>query len=255
MSNEEILGQKKSFNLKPNTMKIIVIAIVAIIVAGGVAVAYRTTGQLSNSSSPTPTPLATATPTPTASSPSPSPTISPTGTPAATAAPTIAPTATPSPSPSPSPSPTPTPVPTYTHTVNSAAMMNPGVDLWNQTITNAYTAVLNDTMTVSSGNQMLDVEALWQTPAPAPVWTVTFVNSTSFDFWTYYTNGTVIDSGYNLPCNNGIVHVVVTATQITFTGTSSTVSNVPFQNLIQMVSLNGDGTFNGGTLVITLTTP
>ena len=117
-----------------------------------------------------------------------------------------------------------------------------------------YTVVLNDTMTVSSGNQSLYIEALWQTPAAGPLWSVSFTNSTNFDFTTYYNNGTIIDSGQNLPCNYGIVQVVVTSTQITFIGTSSTASNVVFENLIQLVSLNNGGNFNSGELDITITT-
>jgi hypothetical protein len=46
------------------------------------------------------------------------------------------------------------------------------------------------------------------------------------------------------------VQVVVTNTAITFIGTSSATSNVPFTNLGQIATSNGDGDFNGGELKI-----
>ena len=161
-----------------------------------------------------------------------------------------------SPAPTPTPTPTPSPMP-KTHTVDWTTMANHQTDFWNITITNPYTVVLNDTMTVSSGNQLLEidgvpsggqgVEGTW-----APMWIVHFVNNTTFDFFIYATNGSMVNSGYNLPCS-GIVQVVVTATQITVIGTSPVTSNIPFENLVQIVTVNDGGNFNGGHLDITLT--
>ena len=158
--------------------------------------------------------------------------------------------------PSPAPTPTPTPMP-KTHTVDWTTMANHQTDFWNITITNPYTVVLNDTMTVSSGNQLLEidgvpsggqgVEGTW-----APLWIVHFVNSTTFDFFIYAANGSMVNSGYNLPCG-GNVQVVVTATQITVKGTSPVTSNIPFENLVQIVTVNDGGNFNGGHLDMILT--
>ena len=155
------------------------------------------------------------------------------------------------------PAPTPSsPIP-KTHMVNWTTMANHQTDFWNVTIKNHYTIVLNDTMTVSSGNQLLEIdgvpsggqgaEGTW-----APRWVVYFVNNTAFDFFIYATNRSMINSGYSLRCS-GIVQVVVTSTQITVTGTSSVTSNIPFENLVQIVTVNDGGNFNGGRLGMALT--
>jgi len=129
-------------------------------------------------------------------------------------------------------------------------------DYWSlSTVTSPYTVVLNDTMAVSSGNQLLEIDGEWNLSAATPMWTVVFLNSTSFNFFVYGTDGSMVNSGYYLPCSNGIVTVTVTLTQITFTGTTSTPSNVPFENLLQIASLNDGGNFIGGELDMTVTTP
>jgi hypothetical protein len=149
-----------------------------------------------------------------------------------------------------------------THTVDWTTMANYQADLWNITVTNPYTVVLNDTLTVSSGTQALDVNGYPNTSAFAsgipPVWTVVFVSNifasnTTFNFFVYDTNGSIVNAGYSLPCNSGTVQVVMTATQITFIGTSPVTSNLPFENLGQIATLNDGGDFNGGQLDITLT--
>jgi hypothetical protein len=144
----------------------------------------------------------------------------------------------------------------YGHTVNWTTMENHQTDFWNITATNPYTVRLNDTMTVSSGNQFLEIDGVpvggqgveggW-----APMWTVYFVNNTSFDFFIHDANGSMVNSGYDLPCS-GIVQVVVTTTQITFIGISPVTSNIPFKNLVQIVTVNEGGNFNNGQLGITL---
>jgi hypothetical protein len=87
------------------------------------------------------------------------------------------------------------------------------------------------------------------------MWTVVFLNSTSFNFFVYNTDGTLAGSGYSLPCINGGVQVVVTQNQITFTGTSSTPETVSFENLLQIATFANSGDFTSGELEITLTTP
>jgi hypothetical protein len=109
-------------------------------------------------------------------------------------------------------------------------------------------------MTVSSGNQLLEIDGEWNLSATTPMWTVMFWNNASFNFFVYDTNGSVVSSGYNLSCNNGIVTVTVTPTQITFTGTSSNpASNMTPENLVQIATLNDGGDFTGGELDMTLT--
>jgi hypothetical protein len=246
---------------------IAVIAVVAVIIVGGVTASYiafrpgapspspTPTASPSATSAPTPTPSPTPTPTPT---PTPSNASSPTPTPSPTPSPTPTPTPspTPTPTPAPTPTPTPTPAPGLTHTVDSTAIANGQADYWNLSITSPYTVVLNDTMTVSSGNQLLEIDGEWNLSATTPMWTVVFLNNTSFNFFVYGTNGNIINSGYYLPCNNGIVTITVTSTQITFTGTTpNPTSNVTFENLVQIASLNDGGNFTGGELDMTLTTP
>ncbi len=137
-------------------------------------------------------------------------------------------------------------------------MANYQTDFWNINVTNPYTVTLNDTMTVSDGNQLLEIDGVpvggqgveggW-----APMWTVYFVNDTTFDFFVYDSNGNMINSGYNLPCSSGFVQVDMTSTQITFTGTYSTTSNITFENLVQIVTVNEGGNFESGQLDMTLT--
>jgi hypothetical protein len=148
-------------------------------------------------------------------------------------------------------SPTSTPKPTpNTHTVNYTTMTRPRNDYWNITVTNPYTVKLNDSMTVSSGNQYLMITGL--SSSIMNVWAVLYQNSTYFQYVTWNASGNQVDSGW-LNCNNGIVQVVVTTTTITFTGTASFTSNIPFQNLGEVWTANSDGAFNGGELYMTLT--
>jgi hypothetical protein len=128
-------------------------------------------------------------------------------------------------------------------------MANYQTDLWNITITTPYTIILSDSMTVSSGSQYLDIHGVNSSSDPAEgIWEVEFVDNANFHYRTFIS-GVTHDSG-NLECANGIVQVVVTNTAITFIGTSSATSNVPFTNLGQIATSNGDGDFNGGELKI-----
>jgi len=146
-------------------------------------------------------------------------------------------------------------VPGLTHTVDYTTLANSQADYWNlTTITVPYTVVLNDTMVGSSGSQ-LEIDGNWNLSAPTPMWTVLFLNSTDFNFFVYDPNGTIVGAGYSLPCVNGGVQVVVTQTQITFTGTTPTTENVTFENLLQIVSFANNGNFTSGKLDITITTP
>jgi hypothetical protein len=145
----------------------------------------------------------------------------------------------------------------YTHTVKWTTMANHQTDFWNITVTNPYTVVLNDTMTASSGNQFLEVDGVPEggqgvEGAWAPMWTVYFVNNTTFDWFIHAPNGSMVSSGSYLPYS-GTVQVVATSTQITFSGISSGKSNMPFENLVQIVTANEGGNFNGGQLDIALT--
>jgi hypothetical protein len=123
-------------------------------------------------------------------------------------------------------------------------------DYWNIIVTSPYTIVLNDSMTVSSGDQYLQVVGL--SSSISNTWAVLYQNSTYFQYVTWDDQGNQIDSSW-LNCNNGIVQVDVTTTTITFTGASSFTSNVPFVSLGQIWTANADGDFNGGELDMTLT--
>jgi hypothetical protein len=138
-----------------------------------------------------------------------------------------------------------------THTVDYTTMMQPNPDdYWNITVTSPYTVVLNDSMTVSSGDQWLQIGAF--TSSIDGTWQVSYQNSTYFQYTTWDADGDQLDQGW-LNCNNGIVQVDVSATTITFTGASSFTSNVPFVNLGEVWTANADGIFNGGELDMTLT--
>jgi len=149
----------------------------------------------------------------------------------------------------PTPTPTPSPLP-KTHTVNYTTMTQPRNDYWNITATKPYTVMLNDSMTVSSPNQYLMITGL--SSSLTNVWTVLYQNSTYFQYTSWDVNGNQVDSGW-LRCNNGLVQLVVTATTITFTGTTSFTSNIPFRNLGEIWTANADGVFNGGELYVKLT--
>jgi hypothetical protein len=139
---------------------------------------------------------------------------------------------------------------TNTHTVDWATMAAYQTDFWDITMTSPYTVVLDDSMTVSSGSQWLSVQANNSTQAQnGAVWQIYFMNSSSFQYTTFSSNGSTLDRG-QLGCTDGVVQVVVTNTTITFIGTTSATSNVPFTNLGQIATSNGDGDFNGGELKI-----
>jgi hypothetical protein len=130
-------------------------------------------------------------------------------------------------------------------------MANYQTDFWSITVTNPYTVTLNDSMTVSSGDQWLTITAYGTSSS---IWSVVFMNQTCFEYRTTIpvVGGCQYDSGY-LGCDGGIVQVVVSGTAITYTGTISHVSNVTFTIPAQIQTLNGDGNFNGGELDTTLT--
>jgi hypothetical protein len=137
---------------------------------------------------------------------------------------------------------------THSHVVPWQEMANSQTDYWNITATKAYTVLLNDSMTVSGGNQWLTITAR-STGNFAFIWSVVFMNQTYFQYSSAFPviGGYQYDRGY-LSCSDGVVHVVVNSTAITYTGTASHVSNVTFTDLAQIQTENGDGNFNGGRL-------
>ena len=143
-------------------------------------------------------------------------------------------------------SPTPAPTQKLAHMVPWQEMANYQTDYWNVTAKQPYTVLLNDSMTVSNGDQWLTITAY---SSNVTIWSVQFVNST----YVRYSNSN--DYGF-LHCNDGIVYVTANDTAITYTGTTSYTSSpagVNFPSLAQIQSENGDGSFNSGHLVITLT--
>jgi hypothetical protein len=126
-------------------------------------------------------------------------------------------------------------------------------DNWTITLTSSYTVKLTDSMTASSSQQQLQVWAessLNDVNSNLWIWNVNFVNSTFFYYWVN-TGGGSGPRGH-LDCVNGLVYVVVTSTSIEFIGTSSVTETIPFQNLVQIQTINYGGTFTGGDLVITV---
>ena len=127
-------------------------------------------------------------------------------------------------------------------------------DYWNVSVSGSYTATLNDTLTVSSGNQELGIWAessLNDVNSNLWIWSVTFVNSTSFSYWVNTGGGN--GPGGTLNCINGVVYVVVSPTSIEFIGSSSKTIDTNFQSLVQMQTFNGESSsFNGGKLIMTL---
>jgi hypothetical protein len=137
-----------------------------------------------------------------------------------------------------------------THTVDWATIAAYQTDFWNITMTNPYTVDLEDSMTVSSGSQWLSIQANNSTQTQnRAVWQIYFMSSSSFQYTTFSSNGSTLDRG-RLGCTDGRVQVVVTNTTITFIGTTSATSNIPFTTLGQIATSNGDGDFNGGELKI-----
>jgi hypothetical protein len=137
-------------------------------------------------------------------------------------------------------------------------MANSQTDFWNTSVANPYAITLNDSMTVSSENQLLSIygfsnESAFSNGTP-PIWAVTFVNSTTFEVDVFnMTDGSLLFTGSNFPCINGIVQVTITPAQITFVGTSSTVVGLSFEDLGQIATENNGGSFIGGELDLTLT--
>lgn len=68
-------------------------------------------------------------------------------------------------------------------------------DIWNISMANPYTVTLNDSMTVSGGEQYLGINGFGSNGL---VWFVVFVNSTYLEYGTF-VNGTTVNSG-NLNC-------------------------------------------------------
>jgi hypothetical protein len=241
---------------------IVVALVIAMIVLSGIVTAYIALKPASLASTPGYSQSPAVTPSPTTTSqpsisPSPTPTIStPNPTSTSTPTPPPAPTSSPTPTPSPSPTPEPTPIPTpspmpATHTVDYTTMMQQNEnDYWNISVTRPYTVMLNDSMTVSSGDQYLQVVGL--TGDINNTWEVLYQNSTYFQYITWDDQGNQIDSGW-LNCDNGIVQITVTDASITFTGTTSFTSPIPFVDLGQIWTANADGIFDGGELDMTLT--
>jgi len=250
---------------RSGTRRITVIGlIITAIVLGGIVSAYIALKPASSvsppMSTPTPTPAHTSNPTP-SPVPNATPSPSPTPTPSSTTTPSPSPTPTPAPSPTTTPAPTPTPMPTpspspspspETYVVNYTTIMEPGDnDYWNVSVTSpSYTVELNDSMTVSSVNQYLQVEGL--TSTLSTTWVVSYLNSTYFEYYTFNNQGNQLSSGW-LNCSNGIVYVEVNETAITFIGTTSVTSNLNFVNLGQIWTTNAGGNFTNGELDVTVT--
>ncbi len=125
------------------------------------------------------------------------------------------------------------------------------IDYWDTSASSGYTATLQDTMTVTSGNQQLSVWAessLNDVNSNLWIWNVEFVNSTYFHYWVN-TGGANGPNGY-LSCINGVVYVIVSSTSIEFIGATSTTINTSVQSLVQIQTINDGGNFNGGALNI-----
>ena len=143
------------------------------------------------------------------------------------------------------------PYPTLSHMVPWQEMANYTLDYWNATATHPYTATLNDSMIASSSTQWLLISAYNSSSLPMEqIWYVEFENTTQF-YYATFVNNSQKDAG-SLNCNNGIVTIIVTNTSITFTGTSSFTSYVPFSNLELITTGNDDGIFTGGQLNLDL---
>jgi hypothetical protein len=173
-----------------------------------------------------------------------------------TPTPTTTPTPTPSSSPTPTPTTTPTPVstPTQNHTVPYITMMSGSLtDDWNVNIGSDYEIVFRNTMTVSSGDQYLEIQG--RDLDGNRVWAFDFYNGTYLDYTsdafttplpsTYDPNG-----GLN---SNGTVALIVQGTTLTFVTTYGNSSGTWGDYPTDVLVLNGDGVFNGGKLDITVT--
>jgi hypothetical protein len=129
-------------------------------------------------------------------------------------------------------------------------LANNQVDYWNTTMNQPYTFNVHNTLTVSSGIQLLAITAK-NLQNSYPIWYISFYNSTYFliDVW-YNASNFYQHFDY---CNDGNVSVVVGNTSITFIGTSQTVvSGLSFARLDQIVTANDDGLFNGGQASYTI---
>lgn len=128
------------------------------------------------------------------------------------------------------------------------------IDYWNQSVSASYTVTLNDTMTVTSGNQELSIWAessLNDVNSTLWIWNVEFINSTYFWYWVNSPFGSANGPHGYLNCVNGIVYVVVSGTSIEFTGGVGEVTvSIAFQNLVQIQTQNDGGDFTSGNLNI-----
>ncbi len=150
---------------------------------------------------------------------------------------------------SPSSSHTPTPT-VHTHNVDWKPLANDQADHWNITINQPYTFVANDTLSVTSGDQLLGITAK-NSQSSYPIWYISYYNATYFLFDVWY-NASYFHQAFSY-CNGGAVSVVVNDTSITFIGTSYTVvSGLSFRQLAQIVTTNDDGSFNGGQVHYTI---
>jgi hypothetical protein len=124
------------------------------------------------------------------------------------------------------------------------------IDYWDVSVSSSYTVTLNDTLTVTSGNQELTIWAENSTDINTQqwIWNIEFMNSTFFYYWANTGGGNGPQGSLN--CVNGIVYVVVSNTSIEFIGTSSITINTTFQNLEQIQTQNDGGNFNSGKLNI-----
>ena len=151
----------------------------------------------------------------------------------------------------PSSSPAPT-LAASTHNVGWEPLADYRTDYWNITINQPYTFAATDSLTVSSGEQLLGVTAK-NLQSPFPVWYVSYYNATYFLFDVWY-NASYFHQAFGY-CQGGTVSVVANDTSITFIGTSHTVvSGLSFRQLDQIVTTNDDGSFNAGRVGYTIST-
>jgi hypothetical protein len=138
----------------------------------------------------------------------------------------------------------------YTHGVGWEPLANYQVDYWNVSISQPYTFVANNTLTVSSGIQLLGITAQ-SSQNSYPIWYISYYNATYFLVDVWYNESNFFQAFGD--CNDGIVSVVATTTSITFIGTSQIeVTGLNFTQLDQIVTTNDDGSFNGGQVDYTL---
>lgn len=123
-------------------------------------------------------------------------------------------------------------------------------DYWNVTETGNYTVTLNDSLTVTGGDQDLQVVGL--SGNITNTWEVFFQNSTYFQYAVWNEQGNQTASGW-LNCTEGNVTVQVSESGITFSGDTSVPIQGNFVNLGQIWTTNAGGDFDGGELDIAAT--